>query len=521
MKYIYHSLTIAISLFIIVSCSTESTPIYQLTTSVEPTEAGTVSPSSSEFEEGEEVNITATTNEHWVFDSWQGGQTGSTNPATITMDSDKNVTAIFIKREYPLTINTEGEGTVSERAVQAKTTDYQHGTTVELTANPADGWRFVEWKGDLTGSENPMSITVDGAKEVQAVFQRKEFVLTVTKEGEGAVSESLISGTETETGYLYESEVQLTADPATGWTFAEWKGDITGSENPATITVDNAKEVTAVFEEVRTELAGIISSNTTLSLADSPYQLTGKVQIAFGIDFIVEKGVEIYGENNVIEVFGKLLIQGTSAEKVLLKNIEIQPGDNSTNELYSIEIKYADIVGGKLYSPSGNSTYGSISLTDSFLYKVNRSGSETYMYIWYPQKDSFIERNIFYNSGRVDVGHKDADVYIRNNLFYRDQNLSNETGYAVENWASYSNSKTVLKKNTFYNKNGVAVSLPSGYDSARLGATENFWNTTSTDEIKGMIFDKNDDLSVNEEIPFDPFLSSPDSNTPVLPDSLK
>src|SRR5690625_270900 len=47
------------------NCSTENTPIYTLTTNVNPSEAGSVSPSTGEYDEGTEVELTATPNEHW------------------------------------------------------------------------------------------------------------------------------------------------------------------------------------------------------------------------------------------------------------------------------------------------------------------------------------------------------------------------------------------------------------------------------------------------------------------------
>lgn len=39
----------------------------------------------------------------------------------------------------------------------------------------------------------------------------------------------------------------LEAVPAAGWTFAGWSGDVTGTSNPVTLTVDCAKSVTALF----------------------------------------------------------------------------------------------------------------------------------------------------------------------------------------------------------------------------------------------------------------------------------
>src|SRR5690625_8020061 len=88
------------------------------------------------------------------------------------MDSDKTITAQFIKREYPLTINVVGKGSVQEEVIQQKTTDYPHGTIVKLTAIPEEGWEFIQWEGDLQGDENPVQITINQSKEVTAVFEQ-------------------------------------------------------------------------------------------------------------------------------------------------------------------------------------------------------------------------------------------------------------------------------------------------------------------------------------------------------------
>jgi surface protein len=90
------------------------------------------------------------------------------------MDSNKSVTANFIKKKYALTTTVEGEGTVSEKVIKAgAATDYNSGTIVELTATPSDEWEFKEWTGDLESTENPVEITIDKAKNVTAVFVEK------------------------------------------------------------------------------------------------------------------------------------------------------------------------------------------------------------------------------------------------------------------------------------------------------------------------------------------------------------
>ena len=55
--------------------------------------------------------------------------------------SNSTLTANFEKRKYPLTINFEGEGEVLEEIVNAgRTTEYDSGTTVKLTAQAAAEW---------------------------------------------------------------------------------------------------------------------------------------------------------------------------------------------------------------------------------------------------------------------------------------------------------------------------------------------------------------------------------------------
>ena len=158
--------------FLFVSCSTDSTPVYQLTTHAEPSEGGTVNLSAAQAEQGQSITITAVPNEHWVFSGWAGDHTGSQNPASVVMDRDKSVRAMFVKRDYPLTITIEGEGTVTEEVIQAKTTDYPHGTRVRLTALAEEGWTFIKWDGDVEDEEEMITVTVNGPVVLSALFEK-------------------------------------------------------------------------------------------------------------------------------------------------------------------------------------------------------------------------------------------------------------------------------------------------------------------------------------------------------------
>jgi PKD repeat protein len=68
---------------------------------------------------------------------------------------------------YNLTVNTVGQGTVS---LSPSGGTYTAGTVVTLSPIPSAGWQFSSWSGDLTGSTNPGSITMDADKTVTATF---------------------------------------------------------------------------------------------------------------------------------------------------------------------------------------------------------------------------------------------------------------------------------------------------------------------------------------------------------------
>jgi len=238
-------LALFLSFLFVISCSKDPI-IYTLTTSANPSEGGTVSPSTQQFEEGETATIIAAPSAEYLFQSWSGA-TGSTNSTSVVMNSDKSVTANFVKKKYALTTTVEGEGTVTEKVIKAgAATDYNSGTIVELTAVPSGEWLFVEWKGDVTGTENPTQITIDKAKSVTAVFVKKQYPLTIEIEGEGTVSEKVIKAG-VATDYNSGTVVELTAVPSDEWEFKEWTGDITSTENPLQITINNATTVKAKF----------------------------------------------------------------------------------------------------------------------------------------------------------------------------------------------------------------------------------------------------------------------------------
>jgi len=232
------------------TASYQGCPSYTLTVNTNPSEGGSVSPSSGQHKHGTSVSLTASPAAEYEFDSWSGDATGSTATTTVSMISNKSVTANFVKKKYKLTLEVEGEGSIEQKVIKAGVaTDYNSGTIVELTAKPAGEWEFVEWKGALTGSDNPQQITIDEAKTVTAVFVKKKYPLTVEIEGEGTVDEKVIKAG-VATDYNSGTIVELTAKPDNGWMFYDFSEDLISDENPSQVTVDSAMTVKTTFKRI-------------------------------------------------------------------------------------------------------------------------------------------------------------------------------------------------------------------------------------------------------------------------------
>lgn len=274
-----------------VACSTKSTPSYQLTTSSTPAEGGTVSPASGEFDEGDEIQVQAIANENWVFDGWEGDQTGSQNPMTVSMNADKNISARFVKRQYPLTINYEGDGSVTETVVQTKMTDYEHGTIVELEAISDTGYGFTRWTGDIETTDNPVTITVDGPKEITVVFEAMEFSIQASANGPGTVSVDPQKEV-----YMYDENVTFTAIPTGDVQFIGWFNESGSFERLQPVfdyQVQSDLDITAFFRNVED---AFVVETVNISATDGKVDMVVFNVFNFLLDDIVLIGADLDNE---------------------------------------------------------------------------------------------------------------------------------------------------------------------------------------------------------------------------------
>ena len=109
------------------------------------------------------------------FDHWEGDVTGIAISTTITMDSDKAITLVFIIPEevptYQLTTDVVGNGTVAPSSGV-----YSEKDVIILVATPDEGNLFSYWSGDIQGTAfvpgklNEIQVPMDWDRHIVAHF---------------------------------------------------------------------------------------------------------------------------------------------------------------------------------------------------------------------------------------------------------------------------------------------------------------------------------------------------------------
>jgi hypothetical protein len=207
------------------------------------------------FYSGSTVTLSATPMEGSTFTGWSGdacvGSTATT--CNVTMDSAKNVTAMFTLQQYALSVSKSGPGlgTVTGNGIDCGdscSAILDYGTTVTLTATPTTGSAFTGWSGACSGTA-ACNVTMDAVKNVAATFIVQQYPLSVSKSGTGS---GIVSGNGIDCGVTcssdldYGTTVSLSAVPDANSVFIGWSGACTGM-SVCNVTIDNAKNVTATF----------------------------------------------------------------------------------------------------------------------------------------------------------------------------------------------------------------------------------------------------------------------------------
>jgi uncharacterized repeat protein (TIGR02543 family) len=229
-----------------------STARYTVTVAAEPPGSGSIvlSPNEGNYAVNQVVPVAASSNEGYIFSHWAGDLTGTTSAASLRMDKDKSVTAVF---NSILTIQQAGVDRGKVEAIPYSTSGvYAAGAVVRLTARPSLGYLFDGWTGDITDipdvGKATVTVVMDTGRTLTANFVSSpplKVTPAVEYEGSGSITLEPVQPPE---GYPASQEIRVYALPKVGYAFSQWTGDATGTSPILTLPVDGEKRIVAVFD---------------------------------------------------------------------------------------------------------------------------------------------------------------------------------------------------------------------------------------------------------------------------------
>ncbi len=213
------------------NCTTESvtpSPVsqYPLSVTTGGTGSGSVSldPAGGVYDIGTVITLTARANTGSAFTDWSGSVISTTNPATLTVDGSKTVTATFTLDQYSISTAIDGTGSGSVSLDPAGGI-YDIGTVITLTASADAGSTFTDWSGDVISTTNPVTVTVDADKTITGTFTLNPTATptstptaataTATATQPASTPTATASGTATATGTPSTATATVTGTPPT------------------------------------------------------------------------------------------------------------------------------------------------------------------------------------------------------------------------------------------------------------------------------------------------------------------
>lgn len=184
----------------------------------EITGEGTINmnPEKEYYSYGDVVEVTAISEDGWIFSEWYGSLGREENPKQIVVDSDMNIGAVFLETfECELIINGEGDISLNPMKV-----NYLEGDEISLIATPYEGNEFVKWV--INGVEyhkGELNFTVEEDLRIECFFKPDDaMILSIEILGEGSVEVE----DPQEYYYIYD-DAKLLATPGDGWVFNTWE----------------------------------------------------------------------------------------------------------------------------------------------------------------------------------------------------------------------------------------------------------------------------------------------------------
>lgn len=160
----------------------------------------------------------------------------------------------IVENYFEIRVSSGAGGTTSPAGVNS----YKEGTTIRITAQPASGYSFLEWRAG-----GPSGIKLDYPASFQHMVTGNYYFYALFMKDEEPEPERVLIKTNSDRGGLTEpasqyyakgSRVTITATPWSGYNFVEWRlggrdGQVVSRSASYTFTANSSATYWAVFKE--------------------------------------------------------------------------------------------------------------------------------------------------------------------------------------------------------------------------------------------------------------------------------
>ena len=269
-------------------------------------------------------------------------------------------------------------------------------------------------------------------------------------------------------------------------------------------------------------LGGILSADTILTAAQSPYNISSPVQVPQGITLKVEAGVTFTG-NNLSELFlvaGTVDLNGTYENPIRIQGIKSDYIFRTLGENPKVTITntfFSDI--GSLWKNDATKDKTVFTLANSEI--INSRGG---VYVWFP-KVFTVKNSYFSNSGGFSIGigrcyvgsELNEDILISGNTFEGKAGSTVLSEGWIVGWVTSCNEKIFVRGNYFKSPNGTIISVPKKYTQPiNVVADLNYWDTANEVQISSYILDSTDSIEYFHKISVSPSLDTIPMGVPLV-----
>jgi len=307
-----------------------------------------------------------------------------------------------------------------------------------------------------------------------------------------------------------------------------------------------------------TNVSGSITTDTTWTLADSPYVATSGMQVFPGVTLTIEPGVTIrFNIGMGLRIGGELIAEGTATKGITFTSNADNPDKGDWGPIHFIQgaqgsnidenreyvsgsiIKYCEIeYGSELQSELGVPLY----VTDNTIIHNSSRG------IYINAGNSIIERNRIIDSDSYGIQATGGDSIVLGNTVIANRSVEgividrsnntvagnavahNDSGFGSIGISIWGGANNTITGNTITGDSSVGIEVygsevctitgnnllnngdykikawnPSPID---IDATDNWWNTTDIMEIEASIYDYYDDLTLRKVV-YEPIAVAP------------